>query len=354
MRGRISVGLAAAVAALALGAAPAFATTWHVTPGHSIQAAVNKAKAGDTIQLAAGTYRQTVVILNKNGIKLSGAGWDKTIIKMPANASSPCANSPTSVPGICVAGVDPSTGQPGVPVSGTRISNLRVVGFSDTGVIFFNDANTKVSWVKAIGNAAYGIAGFINQGITYDHNVVTGSHEAGYYVGDSPNANAVVTNNVSIGNALGYFFRDSEHGMYSGNLAQGNCVGFMLLDTGGPGADGYVTVTHNRVFHNQKACPPSDEAPPLSGIGILLFGTTNAHIMANRVTKNLPSGATVASGGILVKSAAVFGGAVPTSDVVTGNYIHDNLTADLKYDGSGSGNVLTGNDCGTSHPAGLC
>jgi nitrous oxidase accessory protein NosD len=354
MRARITIVIAATMAALALGAAPALAATWHVTPGHSIQAAVDKAKPGDTIQIAAGTYHQTVVILNKDGIKLIGAGWDKTIIKMPAHPSSPCADSPSSVPGICIAGVDPNTGQPGTPVSGTRISGLRVVGFSDAGVIFFNDADSKVTWVKAIGNAGYGITGFVNQGITFAHDVAIGSQEAGFYVGDSSNAQAVVMDDLAIGNTLGILYRDSEHATITGNVFQGNCVGIMALDTGGPGGDGFVNITHNRVFHNQKVCPQGPELPPLSGIGILLMGTTNAHVMANRVTKNAPAGATVASGGILVKSAVPFGGAAPTSDVVSGNYIHDNLTADLKYDGSGSGNTLTGNDCGTSHPAGLC
>jgi len=51
---------------------------------------------------------------------------------------------------------------------------------------------------------------------------------------------------------------------------------------------------------------------------------------------------------------SIVGGADPTSNIVTNNFVHGNLSTDLKYDGTGSGNTFPGNDCGTSHPAGLC
>jgi Right handed beta helix region len=355
---RVSAVAAAAVGVLAL-ASPASATVRHVHPGQSIQAAINASHPGDTIKVAAGVYHQNLTIAT-NHITLWGAGSGRhgTVLKPRKHPlPSPCTNSNGTakfVNGICSVGqFDPATGDPGAPIDGTTIHGFRVVGFSSTGIIFFNDAHTVVSGNRAIGNADYGIAAFVNNHITYTHNVATGSEEAGFYIGDSPDAEAVVTHNVAKGNLFGFFFRDSQHGLFAHDFAKGNCVGIMTLDTGSPGAEGFVEIAQNRIFHNQKACP-AGEGPPLSGVGILLLGTTHANVWGNRVTKNLPTGPTFVSGGIVVHSAGIVGGADPTSNVVTHNFVHDNLSKDLKYDGTGSGNTFPDNDCGTSHPGGLC
>lgn len=351
--------VAAAVLGILVLAAPALATVRHVHPGQSIQAAINASKPGDTVKVAAGVYHQNLTITT-NHITLWGAGGGRhgTILKPRRHPlASPCSSSDGSavlVSGICSVGqFDPATGAPGAPITGTTIHGFRVVGFSDTGILFFNDQDTVVSGNQAIGNGGYGIAAFVNHNITYTHNRASGSEEAGFYVGDSPDAEAVVTHNTATGNLFGFFFRDSMHGLYAHNSAKGNCVGIMTLDTGSPGAEGYVEIRQNRVFHNQKACPPG-EGPALSGVGIMLLGTTHANVWGNRVTKNQPTGPSFVTGGIVVHSAGIVSGADPTDNVITNNFVHDNLSKDLKWDGTGSGNTFTGNNCGTSHPAGLC
>jgi len=59
---------------------PASATTWHVYPGQSIQAAINNASDGDTVFVHAGIYVEEVAI-NKPNIMLKGEGADKVILK---------------------------------------------------------------------------------------------------------------------------------------------------------------------------------------------------------------------------------------------------------------------------------
>src|SRR6266480_6787191 len=72
----------------------AYAATRNVSPGQSIQAAVNAAHAGDTIHVAAGTYRQSVEITKS--LTMVGDGQGATIVvpptSPPTNLSPACFN----------------------------------------------------------------------------------------------------------------------------------------------------------------------------------------------------------------------------------------------------------------------
>lgn len=61
------------------------------------------------------------------------------------------------------------------------------------------------------------------------------------------------------------------------------------------------------------------------------------------------SGGTLASGGIVLISAALTGGAD-----VADNDLHGNQPADIVWDGSGNDNRFIDNDCASSIPPGLC
>ncbi|HLV81630.1 MAG TPA: hypothetical protein VKT32_15185, partial [Chthonomonadaceae bacterium] len=77
-------GAALAAGALALAAGPlmAGANTIHVPTDYpTIQQGVNAANPGDTVQVAAGTYIEQVVI--NTPITLAGAGQGSTIIQSP-------------------------------------------------------------------------------------------------------------------------------------------------------------------------------------------------------------------------------------------------------------------------------
>jgi hypothetical protein len=83
-----------------------------VREGQSIQAAIDAAPPGATIEVGPGTYRENVLIA-KDGITLAGAGSGRTLLEPPAQRTSVC---PLSFPpadvleaglnGICVANVD--------------------------------------------------------------------------------------------------------------------------------------------------------------------------------------------------------------------------------------------------------
>src|SRR6478672_2045408 len=85
--GILAAGSAAAVVIAAPQADAAGRATMHrVMPGQSVQAAVDAARAGDTVLLEPGTYRQTVRITTA-GVTLRGTRADRVRLVPPAGAT---------------------------------------------------------------------------------------------------------------------------------------------------------------------------------------------------------------------------------------------------------------------------
>ena len=144
----------------------------------------------------------------------------------------------------------------------------------------------------------------------------------------------------------------------AGNSVSGNCVGILGLDTNETSTGENVSagdwrLIGNEVCNNTKACPPSDEARPLSGLGIALVGPDDHLVTGNVVTGNTPSGPSAFTGGVAVIDSTPFGGSTPNGNVVRANVITGN-EPDIFWDGSGTGNVFGHNLCSTSVPGGLC
>ena len=333
-----------------------------VAAGQSIQQAIDRAHPGDTIVVAAGVYRENLTILAKDDITLRGAGDTPggTVLEPPATPHPSICTEFGQVNGICVTGeVDPVTGANGAPITGTRVSGFLVRHFSRFGILLNNAIDTTISGDEASHNQLWGIAGFTLTGARYLNDVSHDNGQGGFYLADSPDANAVVVGNRAFRNAveegIGLFLRDASHGVVRDNEFRANCVGIWFLDGPLPGPVSDWVARDNVVRNNTAACPPSEDIPvPLSGFGIALLGTDHVAVQGNLVTGNRPSGDTAFAGGIVLASSAAFGGTDPTDNVIRANQARDNDPADLVYDGSGSGNQFIRNDCGTSIPDGLC
>ncbi len=344
----LMTGMLVAGAAQA-GASSSFRVVW---PGQSIQSAINSAGPGGTVVVLRGTYHEHLVITH--GVNLVGLGATLT----PPSAeqpTDPCSPGTPAQDGICIAGdftMDQNTGAVTINqyVTGVRISGLTITGFPGSGVQQFAGKGTTFVGNIARNNGQYGIAAFDSTGTTELFNTATGSAEAGFYIGDSPQANATLIGNTSTNNLFGFFVRDAEHGTIAVNRAQDNCVGILFL-ADAPGPDGAFNVVANSISHNDKACPPSEDGPPASGVGVFIFGAHDVSLHANSIVDNQPSGPSVASGGVVV--ATGMGGTAPLNNRVQGNVILRNST-DIVWDGTGTGNVLSPNACQSSDPSGLC
>lgn len=355
--------IAACAAGLAIAlssgtAASAWASrTIVVRPGQSIQAAVDRARPGDTVLLKPGVYRQSVQI-RTDGITLRGSGAFRggTVLVPPAKFPKTLCNGAFGPTGICVLAkrLNIATGEVITPVFGVTVTGLMVSGFPGNGVFGYGTHGLTVTKVAAVNDGDYGISRFVSTKTLFANDVAIGNNEAGFYIGDSPDADTVVRGDVAFGNQFGVFIRHARNVLVTGNRLAGNCEGIMVLDDGQAGGAGNAVVVHNSVSRNNKFCPAEGDTPvALQGGGILLLGATHTLVARNIVTGN--SGAQINSGGIVVSSAAALThGSDPDFDTIVGNVAFRNHPADLVWDGTGTGVRFIANRCATSIPSGLC
>jgi hypothetical protein len=349
--------VAAALAASSLAwPASAQSATHVVAPGESIQAAVDAAAPGDRVVVKAGEYYESVTI-HTNGLTLQADG---RVVLEPSHYGASQCYIPGLDTGICVfpADFDPGTGT-FTRVRNVTIAGFHVVGFQGNGVFGFGTENLTVSDVVATDNAAYGLATFDGIGTAFRHNAVSGSHDAGIYVGDSLAANAVVSHNRSWNNALGILVRHSQKVVVADNEARGNCIGVFLLADGQAGGSGQTAVFNNTVAGNNEVCTQFAAAgflPILGGGGLVLAGSKHNVVFQNTVRDN--QGGTLFSGGIVVVATprpdADGSFDASTGNLVVLNRLRGNQPADIVNDAASTPNVIAGNQCRTSVPDGLC
>jgi len=344
--------LAALALAVTAGPASAHHSKAVVGPGDSIQAAVDAAAPGDTIVVLRGTYRENVVIA-KDGIRLLGF---RARLEPPA-APEPnfCSDEgqPAAI-GICVVGeLNFETGEVVDPVDDVVVRGFKTSGFPDAGVLAFGANNATFAHNVAVDDDEYGLTAFTSTGTRMLFNSASGAGEAGFYIGDSPEADATLVGNVATDSRFGILWRNAEGGDIAGNLARANCTGIIVLSgiEGLPGLAGGVSIRSNAVRENNRVCEAGDEGPGLSGVGIALAGAHDTRVSGNLVIGNVPGGPTEFSGGVAVVQDFV--GTAPRDNLVKRNIALRNQP-DLFWDGTGSANVFRRNLCRTSVPAGLC
>ncbi|MET7765457.1 right-handed parallel beta-helix repeat-containing protein [Streptomyces sp. NPDC005393] len=347
---RYAAGLTAALV-IELGSLPAAhaAAARHIVqPGQSIQAAVDAARPGDTIEIRPGTYRQNVEITTDR-LTLRGAGRNTVL----SPAARPSANACGAAGhGLCV------TGTAQHPVTDVRIRSLTVAGFPKNGIWGSGTDRMDVRKVVAEKNGQQGIGQQLSTRGVFLSNVSRGNKESGIFLantvdsegGATDTMGTEVADNQLTGNRIGVVVRRLRNLTIEQNTATGNCGGvFIVGDESTPRA-GDLTVRHNAVHENNAYCAPNARLPFIQGAGIVLTGAEGTRVTGNQVHNNV--GTSPMSGGIVLFSSVV--GTPNAKNAISRNVLSGNKPADLADRDKGPANTFTNNVCELSVPTGRC
>ena len=140
-----------------------FAAPYTTAP--SIQRGIDAASINDTVNVAAGTYNEALVI-NKAGLKVIGDSAATTVVNVTGHVNSFGDHVSVSANDVLVKNLaiteTPSTsagyGLKASGVSGLQIENVAVSGIGRTGVDLNGAQNVSLTNVTSTGNAGAGIA----------------------------------------------------------------------------------------------------------------------------------------------------------------------------------------------------
>ncbi|GAB3742441.1 right-handed parallel beta-helix repeat-containing protein [Microlunatus parietis] len=316
----------------------------------SIQQAADAARPGDTIQVAPGTYGESVAIktadvtlvgTDRNAVIIDGGGLrgNGIVVTAPRVTIANLTVRGFNLNGVLVTGlVDENGGLASGSDGYRRLDEKKfppLQGFA-------------VRYVTASNNGRYGIYAFDSQNGVIENNYASGHADAGLYVGQCDDCNIVVRNNISEYNAVGYGQANASNVVsVVRNRFTNNRIGLTLLSDY---QEAYVPQRKALIAGNLIADNDAEKTPEQAdggyGIGIGISGGQD-----NEISKNLITGHPTA--GIVISSSEDI---APLDNRLTGNVAREN-EVDLAYVATerapGSGNCLDGNDFSTTLPTGL-
>lgn len=231
----------------------------------TIQEAVDAAAEGDLILVDAGTYEEAVDVTTPN-ITIRGVDRNEVILDGGFELEN----------GIRVLDTD------GVVVENMTARNYVSNGFFWTGSDYYRG-----SYLTAYRNGDYGIYSFDAYHGQFDHSLGSGSPDAGFYIGECYECDAVIDNVVSEYNGLGYSGTNSGGELYIVNSTFRYNRAGIVPNSGSyelcyPGRSN--TIVGNTVYDNNNQDGPAiDVALLAQGNGILLAGSINNTIERNLV-----------------------------------------------------------------------
>lgn len=227
--------------------------TIEVTPGGTmtIQQAIDAAKSGDIINVAAGTYTGALTITNK-ALTIQGANKTSTIITS-GNAST-AAMTVDGARSVVISGVtlqNSSTGILAMRGAAVEVTNAIVQDTNSHGIQIADNATAKLTDVTVQrSSGGHGIRVMRSSSITFSGTVTCGSHSLdGINIGPSSNlylsdAHVTVNNNGSRGI---YIFNNSSLFADSSSITADNNVnrGIYLSNSSGFFAEGSAITAQN-------------------------------------------------------------------------------------------------------------
>jgi Periplasmic copper-binding protein (NosD) len=312
----------------------------------TIQKAVDKAHKGDTIKVAAGTYKAPVKISGSKKAYLRLIGNPKkprsVVIDLKSQKGAKAQN------GVLI------NSAPNVEVSGFYLKNYRA-----NGVFAVNTSDYDMNHLVAGYGGGYGLYAFNSKGGRMTDSEAFYNNDSGYYVGQTPPQTkpkrTFAKNLVAWGNVIGWSGTNMRYTTITKSVFYDNAVGVVpnALDSEKfqPAEDNVIA--DNDVFWNNfnyRQGAPFKYRPPATGFdyppgtGIVLLGGRRILVQNNRVYGNWLTGISTLRQFILEQQDA----ADTIGNKIEGNKLglggSDLNGYDEFYDGSGSDNCWIDND----------
>jgi len=332
------MGLMIAAAMLCVAShAYAVQAVFSVTPGQSIQAAVDRAIAGDLIEVFPGVYNQTVSV-DKDGITLRGLviNGERAILDGQGTIADAVLGSGSDF----------------------VIEGFHIRHYSGNGIVVNKARNVIFRNLIAEDAGLYAVYPVECNGVLVEGCVVSGTKDAGIYVGQSNDI--VVRNNEVYMNVAGIEIENSTNALVENNSAHHNTGGILvfLLPSGASKVASHCRVVNNRVWENNTAnfAKPGTIVSFLPvGTGMLIMAADHTEITGNQIWGNHSVGITMmsftSSQGAPKEDFQLDIEPNPDNNLVYGNIYKDNGAnpaplfkamgipgVDLMWDGKGAGN----------------
>ena len=309
----------------------------------TIGAAVKQAKAGWTVKVGNGTYRE--------GVQINGA--KKRYLKLIGNQKNP---DKVLLQGKGLKGIG---AQNGVAVNGAdevTVSGFTAQNYLGNGFFVINANGYTFENLQAYKVGVYGIYAFNTIGGVMRDSEAAWNNDAGFYIGQTPPQDrpkrSLVTNVRAYGNVLGFSGTNMRYVTITKSQWFNNGAGIVpnaLTSEKYPPEEDNI-ITENDIFWNNfnyyKDAPfplrdAAKEATPYPiGVGVLLFGGRRNVITKNNIYGNYLMGVGALQQLLLQDESA--------KDLI-GNEVRDNAFGlngtdlngrDLFYDGNGSDNCF--------------
>jgi parallel beta-helix repeat protein len=239
--------------------------TFTVAPGQSIQAAVDRARPGDRIQVLPGTYSETVTI-DFDDIELVGT---------VQSGERPVFDGKNTM-------------NDAVLASGNNflISGFEIRNYKGNGVVVNKAKNATFKNLVCHNTGKYGVYPVLCQGVLVDGCVVSDVWDAGVYAGQCQDV--VIQNCESYRNTIGMETENCINVLMANNSAHQNSLGLLvvLLPDLPTTVASNARVINNRVLDNnyQNLSPPGNTVNLVEpGIGIAVNAADNTDVTKNEV-----------------------------------------------------------------------
>lgn len=241
-----------------------------------LQRQLLEAKAGDVIEIPAGTYSLvTGLSLAIDGVTIRGAGMDKSILSFK--------NQVASAEGLLVTASD------------FTIEDLAIEDAKGDALKVNEGKNIVIRRVRAewtngpdTANGAYGIYPVQAENVLIEGSVAIGASDAGIYVGQS--RNVVVRNNHVEFNVAGIEIENTVGADVYGNTATHNTGGILVFNRPDLEQEGHSTRIYNNQIIANNAGNFAPEGGAVAGVpagsGVLIQSNDRVEIFGNEIKDN--------------------------------------------------------------------